>query len=134
MHRPPITVHRALVALLAIFLAGCVTTADVERAKKSWHGATYDEVVAAWGQPVDQSTLADGARRYTWISESAGQGAAVGAYGGSGGAGVGIGLPLPGMGGTISGHCQRTLTFKAGRVVDQLWQGTTRYCSIFSRY
>lgn len=128
MHRLPITL------LVAALLAGCVTTADVEQAKKSWHGATYDEVVAAWGQAVDHVALADGTRRYTWISESAGQGAAVGVYGGSGGAGVGIGLPLPGMGGTISGRCDRTLTFKDGRVADQLWQGTTRYCSIFSRY
>ncbi|MNC89055.1 hypothetical protein D3C83_49470 [compost metagenome] len=58
----------------------------------------------------------------------------MGVYGGSGGAGIGIGLPLPGMGGTISGRCERTLDFKDGRVADQLWQGTTRYCSIFSRY
>lgn len=33
-------------ALLALaMLAGCATTADVDRAKASWHGATYDEVV-----------------------------------------------------------------------------------------
>ena len=128
--------HRlATLLVLSAMLAGCATTADVDNAKKSWQGATYDEVVAAWGQPASQTTLKDGLQGYTWISESgAGSGAAVGAYGGSGGAGVGISLPLPGMGGTIRGRCERTLSFKGGRVVDQIWQGTTQYCSIFSRY
>jgi hypothetical protein len=115
-------------------LAGCATTADVDRAKASWHGATYEEVVAAWGQPISRTTLEDGLVGYTWISQSAGHGPSVGAYGGSGGGGIGISLPLPGMGGTASGRCQRTLSFKDGRVVDQIWQGTTQYCSIFSRF
>lgn len=116
-------------------VAGCATIADVEKAKASWKGATYDEVVAGWGQPASHTTLKDGLQRYTWISQSAGYGTAVGAYGGSGGGGVGISMPLPGMGGGIvSGYCQRTLSFKDGRVVDQIWQGTTQYCSIFSRY
>ncbi len=115
-------------------LAGCATTADVDKAKASWYGATYDEVVAAWGQPVSQTTLKDGLQGYTWASQSAGSGSSVGAYGGSGGGGIGISLPLPGMGGMVSGHCQRTLGFKDGRVVDQIWQGTTQYCSIFSRF
>ena len=121
--------------LLALaLLAGCATTADVDKAKASWDGATYDEVVAAWGQPANQTSLEDGLQGYTWISQSGGYGTSVGAYGGSGGGGVGISLPLPGMGGTVSGHCGRTLSFKDGRVVDQIWQGTTQYCSIFSRF
>jgi hypothetical protein len=120
--------------LMLLALTGCATTADVDKARASWNGATYDEVVAAWGQPVSQTTLKDGLQGYTWISQSAGYGPSVGAYGGSGGGGVGISLPLPGMGGMVSGHCQRTLGFKDGRVVDQLWQGTTQYCSIFGRF
>ena len=120
--------------LMLLALTGCATTADVDKARASWNGATYDEVVAAWGQPVSQTTLKDGLQGYTWISQSAGYGPSVGAYGGSGGGGVGISLPLPGMGGMVSGHCQRTLGFKDGRVVDQLWQGTTQYCSIFVRF
>jgi hypothetical protein len=124
-----------LLAVLALGLvAGCVTVADVDKAKASWNGATYDEVVMAWGQPASQMPPKDGLQPYTWISQSAGYGTEVGAYGGSGGSGVGISMPLPGMGGMVSGYCQRTLSFKGGRVVDQLWQGTTRYCSIFSRY
>ena len=114
-------------------LAGCATTADVDKAKASWHGATYDEVVAAWGQPVSQETVT-GELRGTWASQSTGgSGSSVGLFGGSGGGGIGISLPLPGMGGTGNGQCQRTLSFQEGRVVDQIWQGTTQYCSIFSR-
>lgn len=134
MHPAPFAGHWSRITALALLLAGCATTADVERAKQSWHGATYQEVVTAWGQPVSDTTLKDDSRSVTWVSASGGEGSYVGAWGGSGGGGVGISLPLPGMGGTVSGHCQRTLTFKGGRVADQLWQGTTRYCSIFSRY
>ena len=73
---------------------------------------------------------------YDWVSERiSGGGSSVGAYGGSGGAGVGVGvsMPLPGFGMGPSGRCQRSLSFKDGRVVDQLWQGSTAYCSIFGR-
>jgi hypothetical protein len=126
------------VALSALaLLAGCATPADVDRAKASWQGATYEEVVAMWGQPVSETALEGGLQGYTWISQSGGYGgygSSVGVFGGSGGGGVGISLPLPGMGGTVSGSCQRTLGFKDGRVVDQIWQGTTQYCSIFSRF
>ncbi|MGZ5717628.1 MAG: hypothetical protein ACXWI9_07045 [Burkholderiales bacterium] len=51
--------------LLALALvAGCATVADVDKAKASWRGATYDEVVAAWGQPASQMTLKDGPHRF----------------------------------------------------------------------
>ena len=122
--------------LLALtLLAGCATTANVNEAKASWYGATYDEVVAAWGQPASQTTLDDGLQGYTWISRSAGYGTSLGVYGGSGGGGIGIGisLPLPGMGVPVGGQCQRTLSFKDGRVADQIWQGPAQYCSIFRR-
>ena len=128
-------VRPSRLSLLALaVLTGCATVADVEKAKASWQGATYDEIVMAWGQPASQLPPKDGLQVYTWISQSAGYGTSVGAYGGSGGGGVGISMPLPGMGGMVSGYCQRMLSFKDGRVVDQTWQGTTQYCSIFSRY
>ena len=126
---------RPFAAFLTLALAaGCATLADVEKAKKSWQGATYDEVVARWGQPASQSQPANGLQTYDWISEHySGGGSTVGAYGGSGGSGVGISMPLPGFGGGPTGRCQRSMSFKDGRVVDQLWQGTTNYCSIFGR-
>ena len=128
--------HRPLAALLALaFIAGCGTLADVEKAKQSWQGATYDEVVARWGQPASQSQPANGMQTYDWVSENygAGGGSTVGAWGGSGGGGVGVSMPLPGFGMGPTGRCQRSLSFKDGRVVDQLWQGPTQYCSIFGR-
>jgi hypothetical protein len=124
-----------LPALLALaLLASCATMADVDKAKGSWQGATYDQVVAQWGQPVNQSAPADGMQTYTWFSQrTGGGGSSVGAYGGSGGGGVGISMPLPGFGAAPPGKCQRSLSFKDGRVVDQIWQGSANYCSIFGR-
>ena len=134
MPRHRLVAHRPLTALLAFaFIAGCGTLADVEKAKQSWQGATYDEVVARWGQPAGQSEPANGMQTYDWVSEHYSGGSSVGAYGGSGGSGVGISMPLPGFGGGPTGRCQRSMSFKDGRVVDQLWQGTTNYCSIFGR-
>ena len=106
-----------LLALALAIVAGCATIADVDKAKASWHGATYDEVVTSWGQPASQTTLRTGFRGTRGSRRVPDMEAQVGAYGGSGGGGVGISLPLPGMGGTVSGHCQRTLSFKDGRVV-----------------
>ena len=69
----------SLFTLLALaIVAGCATIADVDKAKASWHGATYDEVVTSWGQPASQTTLKDGLQAYTWISQSAGYGGSVG--------------------------------------------------------
>jgi hypothetical protein len=123
--------------LLLVLLAGCATTADIEKAKASWHGATYDEVVARWGVPSRQTTLSDGSRVYSWSSEGGGggySGSSVGVFGGSGGVGIGLGLPLPGMGGGGEiQRCERSLTFKDGRVVDQIWQGSPRFCEGFRR-
>jgi opacity protein-like surface antigen len=134
----PLTSHSLLLtALAAAALAGCATTADIEKAKTTWHGATYDEVVARWGVPSRQTTLSDGSQVYSWSSEGGGggySGSSVGIFGGSGGVGVGIGLPLPGMGGGGElQRCERSLTFKSGRVVDQLWQGSPGFCSGFRR-
>src|SRR5689334_14401833 len=79
--------HRPLAALLALaFIAGCGTLADVEKAKQSWQGASYDEVVARWGQPTSQSQPTKDMQTYDWVSEHfSGGGSSVGAWGGSGG-------------------------------------------------
>jgi hypothetical protein len=132
---PPVTRGPLPALLMMALLAGCATVTDVEKAKRSWQGATYDEVVARWGQPASQSEAENGLQTYDWISErgGGGGGSSVGAYGGSGGAGVGVSMPLPGFGMAPPGRCQRSLSFKDGRVVDQLWQGSTNYCSIFGR-
>jgi hypothetical protein len=120
-----------LYMLMLAILTGCATTADIDSAKTTWQGATYDEVVGRWGTPVRQTSLTDGSQVYTWISESGGGGfpGQVGVAGGSGGGGIGISIPLPGLGGGEFQRCERTLTFRNGRVSDQLWQGSPRLCS-----
>ena len=130
--------------LSALLVAGCATTADIDSAKGTWHGATYDQVVTAWGTPVRQTTLSDGSQVYTWVTEasggySPGTYGSVGVGGSSGGgrvAGIGISMPLPGFGMGGGGEivrCERTLTFRSGRVAEQLWQGDPRLCSTLGR-
>lgn len=131
--------------LFFTILAGCATTADIEGAKGTWHGSTYDDVVARWGTPVRQTSLTDGSQVYTWITEASSGGypgtyGSVGVAGGSGGgrvAGIGISMPLPGFGMGGGGgeivRCERTLTFRNGRVAEQLWQGEPRLCSTLGK-
>ena|SRR5688572_2303746 len=132
--------------LMAGFLAACATTADIDGAKGTWNGATYDEVVSRWGTPVRQTSLTDGSQVYTWVTEASSGGGggtygSVGVFGGSGGigrgVGVGVGLPLPGFGMGGGGgeivRCERTLTFRNGRVAEQLWQGEPRLCSTLGK-
>ncbi len=136
MHHPCLASWRFRASMLFFtILAGCATTADIDTAKSTWQGATYDDVVAKWGTPVRQTSLSDGSQVYTWISESGGGGypGQVGVFGGSGGGGVGVSLPLPGMGGGEFQRCERTLTFKGGRVTDQMWQGQPRLCSTLGK-
>lgn len=123
--------------LLVALLAGCATLGgDIEGAKNSWYGARYEEVVSRWGAPARHTTLSEGRDVYTWVSEGTGSGghpASVGVFGGSGGAGAGAVVTLPGTGGAELQRCERTLTFKDGRVVRQLWQGQAAFCSSFRR-
>ncbi len=126
-----------IAALFAVLIAACATMADIDKAKSTWQGTPYDEVVSRWGVPSRQTTLSDGSQVYTWVSEggSGGFPASVGVFGGSGGGGIGatFGLPGMGMGGSEPQRCERTLTFKGGRVVNQLWQGHSGFCSTFTK-
>ena len=122
--------------LMTVLLAGCTTLGgDIEGAKRSWHDARYDDVVAKWGTPSRHSTLADGREVYAW--ESTGSSGflspgSVGIYGGSG-MGIGISLGLPGMGGGAPRRCDRMLVFAEGRVLEQTWQGSPAFCDQFRR-
>lgn len=128
-----------LIALL--FLAGCASTpeGDIGQARTSWQGATYDQVVSSWGTPVRSTKLSDGRDVYTWMSESITPSRAtlfpsIGIFGGSGGVGFGTGVTMgAGGGGGELLRCERTLTFQAGRVVEQNWQGPADYCASFRR-
>jgi len=37
---------------LAAVLAACATAQDVEKARNSWQGAAYEDVLRAWGAPA----------------------------------------------------------------------------------
>ena len=132
--------------MAVLVAAACASTDDeLAAARDSWHGATYDQVVQGWGTPVRQTTLTDGSHVYTWVTEASGgyypgSYGSVGVAGGSGGgrvAGIGISMPLPGFGMGGGGgelvRCERTLTFREGRVAEQLWQGDPRLCSTLGK-
>jgi len=130
------TIPVAGLALL-VLLAGCATT---EKAKESWIGASYDEVVRAWGPPARSGKLSDGAEVHTWVSEGgptyrSGPSIGIGGFGGSGRGGVGIGVGVPIGGGSVEppARCERTLTFRGGRLVEQSWIGPDEVCASYTR-
>jgi hypothetical protein len=128
-----------LFTVLLLLLAGCASTptGDVTSARTSWHGATYDQVVASWGTPVRSTKMSDGRDVYTWVSESVASRSAffpsLGIFGGGGGVGFGTGVTMAPGGGSELQRCERTLIFQDGRVVDQTWQGAADYCTSFRR-
>lgn len=125
-------------ALLLALLAGCASLEqNVDDAKASWFGATYDEVVLRWGTPQRSTQLAGNRYAYTWSSEEVvPRGAlwpSIGIFGGSGGVGIGTGVTVGGLGGGELTRCERTLIFRDGRVAEQIWHGPPDYCAKFRR-
>ena len=123
---------------LAVLVAACATAQDVERAKSSWQGATYEEVLRAWGAPARNTTTTDGRYWYTWASQSVAQpGPSVGVglggfrFGGGSATGVGVGEGVPVGSPPAPEQCERTLVFDAGRVVEQHWNGPPSMCADF---
>ncbi|HKA39465.1 MAG TPA: hypothetical protein VKD25_06830 [Burkholderiales bacterium] len=132
----PLTAYPTLLTLLTLgLLAGC---ASIEKTKDSWQGAHYDEVIARWGAPYRSAKLADGSPVHTWVAEGGyggGPATSVGIFGGSGGGGVGVGTSfIFGGGGAVEPtRCERTLTFRNDRVVEQSWIGDPSFCSQFRK-
>ena len=95
---------------------------ELTAARESWRGATYDQVVAAWGPPARNARGS-----YTWVSEDR----VPQAQGSGGGAGGVI------FGGSPSGaaaRCERTLVIQDARVVREGdWNGTPEFCKRFAR-
>ena len=125
-------------AVLAL-LAGCASTpgGDINTARNSWQGASYDDVVRTWGAPSRSTKMTDGRDVYTWVSETVTSRPAffpsLGIFGGSGGVGFGTGVTMGGGGGGELSRCERTLIFSNGRVVEQTWNGPADYCGSFKR-
>lgn len=104
-----------LLVLAAGAVAACASTNDeLAAARESWRGATYDQVVMAWGTP-SQSAVDS----HTWLSDDSAP-----RVQGSGG-----------VGGMIfaAARCDRTLAFRDGRVVDGRWSGDPAFCQRYAR-
>ena len=103
-------------ALAASAVAACASTThgELAAARESWRGATYDQVLMAWGTP-SQSAVDS----HTWLSDDRPPRA------------PGVG----GVGGMIfaAARCDRTLAFRDGRVVDGRFSGDPAYCKQFAR-
>jgi len=120
-----------------LLLAACASTGETTGPESGWNGASYDDVVRAWGTPARSTKLTDGADVYTWVSEGAGTRGRVSpsiGIGMSSGGGVGVGTGITfGSGGGEPVRCERTLIFRNGRVAEQKWQGPAEYCESFRR-
>jgi hypothetical protein len=124
--------------LAVLLLAACATDPAVVR--DSWNGASYEEVVAIWGQPAASSKDTDGTEMHVWRSEapptsgstmSIGFGSA--RIGGGGSVGVGTGVTVPVGPPPAPLVCERRMFFRDGQLVDQDWNGDDRYCASFRR-
>jgi hypothetical protein len=131
---------RTHIVVLAALLTACATAQDVDRAKGSWQGAAYEDVLRVWGAPARSAVTADGRYWYTWETAAVAQpGPSVGfgiggvSFGGRGATGVGVGVSTPVGSPPAPERCERTLIFENGRVVDQSWQGPPSMCADFKR-
>jgi len=132
--------NRRYLAVALALLGACATAQDVDRAKDSWQGASYEEVLRVWGAPARNAVTNDGRYWYTWETVGYAQpGPSVGfglggmRVGGGGGVGVGVGTSVPVGSPSPPERCERTLIFKDGVVVDQSWIGPPSMCADFKR-
>ena len=122
---------------LVAALVGCAT-ADPAQEKQAWLGASYDEVVARWGQPASGERLPDGVEVRNWVSEApalgGGTSISIGgvSIGRGGGVGVGVGVPIGSPPPPV--RCERTLYFRDAHVIDADWSGPADYCGTFRRH
>jgi hypothetical protein len=106
--------ERLLSSLMACVVAACASTSgdDFAATRASWRGATYDQVVMAWGTPSQS-----GVDSHTWLSDD------------------NIRYSGAGVGGVMfaAARCDRTLAFRDGRVVDERWSGDPGFCKQYAR-
>jgi hypothetical protein len=111
--------NRALTPIFALLLGACASLdGELAAARESWRGATYDQVLMAWGPPSQS-----GKDSHTWLTYDE----AVPAQRAGGGAGGVV------FGGGSGARCDRTLAFRDGRVVDERWVGDAEFCKRFAR-
>lgn len=128
------------VSLLALapLLANCALWRCADTTvRDAWLGASYDEVASRWGAPLRSAALNDGRLIHTWRTDGVVSRSSVwptiGISAGSGfGVGIGVGIGA-GTSREVTASCERILTFKDRRVVEQTWHGPTDYCGEFRR-
>jgi hypothetical protein len=123
------------ILIASLLLAACATPDPA--VERGWVGATYDEVIAQWGDPVDGSTLEDGTDVRLWVAEQAAPQPSstigFGIGGGRGHVGTGVGMSIPIGPPPPPRRCERRLYFKGGYVVDEEWMGDSGVCAAFRR-
>jgi hypothetical protein len=124
-------------AALAMLVAACVTTEDMNMARDSWQGASYEDVLRAWGAPARSTKTPDGREWHTWVTESYPQGPSFGvgvggaSVGHRGGVGVGMGVPIGPP--PPPERCERTLVVVDGKIAESHWSGPPSMCVEFRR-
>lgn len=94
---------------------------ELAAARESWRGATYEQVVAAWGPPARSARDS-----HTWVSDDR---APQAARSGGGAGGVIFGAPEG-----ADARCERTLVVRNARVVREgEWKGAPAFCKRFAR-
>src|SRR5262252_976974 len=131
---------RPLPLLMVALLAACATAEDMARARDSWNGASYEDVLKAWGAPERSTRTADGRDWYTWTryggqspGSSVGVGVGRSTYGGGGFGVVGVGVSTPIGTPPPPEKCERTLVFADNKVVEQHWSGPPSLCADLKR-
>jgi hypothetical protein len=125
---------------LAALVAACATAEKMDEARDSWRGASYEEVLRAWGAPTRSTKTADGRDWHTWVTESGPQqGSSVGfgiggmSVGRGSGVGVGVGMGVPVGSPPPPERCERTLVFADNKVLETHWNGPPSMCVDFKR-
>lgn len=116
------TVAPSKASLLLMSIAACAAMdSELAAARESWRGATYDQVVAAWGPPARSARDS-----HTWVSEDRVPQAQ---RSGGGTGGVIFGAPEG-----AAASCERTLVVQNARVVREgEWKGKPEFCKRFAR-
>ena len=109
-----------LAVLAAAGLAACAVDNELTAARDSWRGATYAQVVAAWGAPANSAKDS-----HTWRTEDRPSAPMQRS-------GEGAGSVLFSAEGT-GARCDRTLVFSGGRVREATWSGDPAFCKRFVR-
>jgi len=106
--------------MAAAGIAGCAVDNELSAARDAWRGATYEQVVAAWGPPAQSAKDS-----HTWSTED--RPSAPMQRSGEGAGSVLFSAERTGA------KCDRTLAFREGRVREATWSGDPAFCKRFAQ-